>query len=72
MYSLHWTSITSSVYYHCWERLRAGGEGGNRGGDGITDSMDMNLGKLREIVKDEKAWCATGHGVANSWTRLNN
>ena len=38
----------------------------------ITKAMDMNLGKLREIVKDEKAWCATGHGVANSWTRLNN
>ena len=38
--------------------------------DSITDSMDMNLSKLREIVKDEKAWCATGHGVANSQTQL--
>ena len=40
--------------------------------DGITDSMDMNLSKLWEIVKDREGWCAAFYEVSKSWKQMNN
>ena len=40
--------------------------------DGITDTTDMNLGKLREMVRDREAWCGAVHGVTKSQTQLSN
>ena len=61
-------SLEKTVMLEKTESKRKRGQQRMRGSDSITDSTDMSLSKLKEIVKDREAWCAAVHGVTKCWT----